>query len=189
MSIFRPTILPERDPPPFLSTEQKRELVNHSTTRLIWGEGNPYGPFFVILDNPGAREDKDGKAFLCGTRETLQQGLFAAGVALDLVYVSYLLKSRPIKKYDKNKARLTSLKYLNDQVKAHNPRVVLCLGDVVCQAYFENPSTSVKKLRGQSYDIDNIPTVVSYHPLAVRRRPNLYRYFIEDLSLANLLVT
>ncbi|MEK5389445.1 uracil-DNA glycosylase family protein [Margalitia sp. FSL K6-0131] len=42
---------------------------------MIWGEGNPNGDIYVILDNPGAREDREGNPFVCGTRQTLQQAI------------------------------------------------------------------------------------------------------------------
>jgi DNA polymerase len=52
---------------------------------VIWGEGNPNAPIFIILDNPGAREDREGTPFVCGTRETLQYGMMEAGLDIDLV--------------------------------------------------------------------------------------------------------
>lgn len=186
MKAFEPRILLEDHPRNDLTEIQMNELLSHSTSRLIWGEGNPLAPLFVILDNPGARENKFGELFLCGTRETLQRGLFDASISIENAYVSYLLKSRPLKKYDKERARSNSLKYLVEQIKLHQPQVVLCLGDVVAKSYFENPSASVKELRGHAHQVQNIRTVVSYHPLAVRRRPVLYKYFVEDLNLAAL---
>lgn len=30
---------------------------------MVWGEGNPAAPIMIILDNPGAREDREGKLF------------------------------------------------------------------------------------------------------------------------------
>lgn len=102
---FAGQILPEDPPPAYLSEGQRRNLTEHTSARLIWGEGNPSAPIFVILDNPGARETKEGEPFLCGTRQTLQQGIFAAGLALEQVYVSFLLKARPLKKYDRDRVR------------------------------------------------------------------------------------
>ncbi len=184
MNSFTGRILTE-DPLPTYLTDEHRHLLNrHTSARLIWGEGNSAAPVFIVLDNPGARETKEGEPFLCGTRETLQKGISAAGLELEQIYVSFLLKARPLKKYDKEKARRLSLNFLLEQIKKHEPTVVVCLGDVGAKAYFADPQVSAKSLRAQRHILHGFTTVVSYHPLAVRRRPSLYRYFVEDLSLA-----
>ncbi len=177
-------ILPETQLPKYLTEEAKAQLQSHSTSRLVWGEGNPKAPVFVVLDNPGARENKDGSSFLCGTRQTLQQAVLEAGFRLEEIFVTYLLKSRPLKKYDKVLARQIGLEYLRPQIIEQDPKIIFCLGNVVVQAYFGDEHASVKELRGQIYKIRDKTTLVSYHPLAVRRRPVLYKYFLADWLLA-----
>ncbi len=178
-----PEILPEHQPPEELSEKERRQLTAHTTSRLVWGEGNPEAPIFIILDNPGAREDPKGQPFLCGTRDTLLSGALQAGFNLQDLYVTYLLKARPVKKYDKAAAREFAKKYLFRQVASQRPRVVFCLGNVAVQTYFQDPAAEVKHLRQKSHLIRGFPTVVSYHPLAVRRLPNLRPVFNEDWSL------
>ena len=184
MDAFTGKILPEDPLPAHLTDNQLRLLNSHTSARLIWGEGNSAAPLFIVLDNPGARETKEGKPFLCGTRETLLRGIAAAGLALEQVYVSFLLKARPLGKYDKEKARGLALDFLCEQIDRHKPQIVICLGDVVTKAYFGDPQASAKKLRGKTHMVHGFTTIVSYHPLAVRRRPSLYKHFTQDLSLA-----
>lgn len=155
-------------------------------SRIIWGEGNPAGEIVIVLDNPGEREDKEGREYICGTRQTLQIGLHEAGISHKDVYLTYLLKCRPRKKYDKDAARFFSLPFLKRQIKTLNPKVVLCLGDVVAQSILNNRDAHVKDLRGKLHEIMDYPTIISYHPLAVRRRPNLKKNFMEDLKLLAL---
>ncbi len=178
-----PTPLPEHPAPPSVLDCQRCELARQRT-RVIWGEGHPGAPLYVLLDNPGAREDREGRAFVCGTRETLQEGLHAAGIPLTDVYVTYLLKCRPIRAYDKPAAREACSPNLQAQFDEGRPRLLLGLGNVVAQAVCRSDEAEVKQLRGTVHDIDGIRTVFSYHPLAVRRRPNLRRLFDEDLALA-----
>lgn len=184
MDVFTGKILPEDPLPANLTDQQRLALSDHTSARLIWGEGNPVAPIFVILDNPGARETKEGRPFLCGTRETLQKGIHSAGLALETVYVSYLLKARPLKKYDKERIRRLALGFLLEQVRRHRPQVVVCLGDVVVKSYFGDRDISVKRLRGRIHPVHGCATITSYHPLAVRRRPVLYKYFVQDWFLA-----
>src|SRR5690554_4826235 len=110
-------ILPEDPVPHHLTEQELNDLKAHSTSRLVWGEGNPEAPILVILDNPGARENRDGEPFLCGTRTTLQQGALQAGLELNQLYVTYLLKSRPLKKYDKEQARALGRSVLLKQIE------------------------------------------------------------------------
>src|SRR5690625_2422629 len=43
--------------------------------RFVWGEGDPTSRLMFVLDNPGAREDKEGASFVCGTRRTLRKAM------------------------------------------------------------------------------------------------------------------
>lgn len=78
-------ILPEEQAPEGAEHCELCELAKQRT-RVIWGEGNPRASLMMMLDNPGAREDREGNSFVCGTRETLQLGLREAGIAVDDVY-------------------------------------------------------------------------------------------------------
>ncbi|MDS1030645.1 hypothetical protein RDV78_09230 [Bacillota bacterium LX-D] len=57
-STFLPIIWLEKAAPVDVANCQKCEL-HCQRSRVIWGEGNPNAPIIVILDNPGAREDKE----------------------------------------------------------------------------------------------------------------------------------
>lgn len=63
------------------------------------------------------------------------------------------------------------------------PSLIVCLGNVAVQSFFEDNEVDVKSLRGQSHFVHGYETTVAYHPLAVRRRPNLWDYFNEDWKL------
>ncbi|SDD83434.1 DNA polymerase [Paenibacillus sp. UNCCL117] len=174
-------ILPEEQAPEGAEHCELCELSGQRT-RVVWGEGNPGAPLMMILDNPGAREDREGNSFLCGTRETLQIGMREAGIAVDDVYVSYLLKCRPVRAYNKPVARAACLPHLQLQLVQKQPLVLFGFGNVVAEALFpDKESASVKELRGAWHEFQGIPISFTYHPLAVRRRPNLHRLFVEDL--------
>lgn len=137
----------------------------------------------LILDNPGAREDREGNSFLCGTRETLQFGMREAGIDVNDVYVTYLLKCRPMRAYNKPEARAACLPHLQRQLFQKQPLLLFGFGNVVAEAIcIDKESASVKELRGSWYEFQGTPVSFTYHPLAVRRRSNLLRFFVEDLK-------
>jgi DNA polymerase len=73
--------------------------------------------------------------------------------------------------------------HLERQLAERKPLYVFCLGNVAVQSFCGDHAVDVKGLRGRVLQIHGIPTVVSYHPLAVRRRPNLRPFFINDFHL------
>lgn len=149
--------------------------------RVLWGEGNPEAPVMIILDNPGAREDKEGRPFVCGTRLTLREAMSRSGLTHEDVYLTYLLKCRPTRKYKRDESRTACLSYLQEQLADTNPYILVCMGNVVLQTLF-SPDSEVKELRGKWLALRGIPTMVTYHPLAARRRPNLLKYVVDDLT-------
>ena len=176
------TPLPEDLVPQYAQNCTKCELSAQSN-RMIWGEGYPEASLLVLLDNPGAREDRAGNALVCGARQTLQQLAFQAGIALEQLYITYVVKCRPRRSYNKRRARATCLEYFFHQVKRHQPRVVFCLGNVALQALYGDATVEVKNWRGCWHDWEGIRMAVSYHPLAVRRRPNLFPYALADWEM------
>ena len=183
MTSFCPIIWPE-DPTPASERNCEECGLYKQGTRMVFGEGNPNAPIMVILDNPGAREDREGNAYVCGTRQTLQQAVHEVGLDKELIYVTYILKRRPIRKYDKERTRgICMHRHLDEQLKRQKPKLLLCMGNVAVQSFFENADVDVKGLRGSWHDVKGYQTTVAYHPLAVRRRPNLYGLLVEDLTL------
>ena len=158
---------------------QQCEICTQNS-RVIWGEGNPQASILIILDNPGAREDKEGREYVCATRQTLQTALHRARLSADDIYVTYLLKCRPLRRYNKDEVRAFSKPFLIRQIQRMQPKVIVCLGDVVIRAMLNDQEACVKNLRGVWHTLLGYPCMVSYHPLAVRRRPNLMSRFMED---------
>lgn len=136
MTDNQPIVLPEEAAPLHAVSCQLCELANQRT-RVIWGEGNPEGRIIMLLDNPGAREDREGRAFVCGTRATLQLGAAEAGLDMNDVYVTYVLKCRPVRKYDKETARNRCRAHLLSQLEQKRPKLMICLGNVAVQAFFK----------------------------------------------------
>ncbi|MBS4174440.1 uracil-DNA glycosylase [Bacillus sp. FJAT-49736] len=150
---------------------------------MIWGEGNPNGDIYVILDNPGAREDRDGNPFVCGTRQTLQQAIQEADIPLEQIYVTYILKRRPARAYEKLCTRRICMEHLKYQLQEHTPNLIVCLGNVALQAFCQDDEMTVKSWRQRWHEVDGYSLATSYHPLAIRRNKHLYSYFLEDWKM------
>jgi len=181
MSDFCPKLWPEEPTPDHLKNCRECGLYEHGS-RMVWGEGNPKAPIMIILDNPGAREDREGNPTVCGTRQTLQQAASEVSLKMDDLYVTYILKRKPVRSYEKDQVRQTCMMHLDQQLQSQKPALILCLGNVAVQAFFQDPEVDVKTLRGTWQEVQGYQTTVAYHPLAVRRRPNLKSLFLDDWS-------
>lgn len=182
MNPFCPEMWNE-DPTPEDQRDCKECGLYQQGARMIWGEGNPRAPIMFILDNPGSREDRDGKPMVCGTRQTMQKAAYEAGLDKGQIYVTYILKRQPKRAYDKGKTREICMRHLYDQLEKQKPKIIVCLGNVAVQSFFQNSELEVKGLRGNFYQMNGYQTTVAYHPLAARRRPNLYPLLLEDMEL------
>lgn len=174
---WEPAVWPEIAPPSGAAACGMCELARQRT-RVIWAEGREDAPLAAVLDNPGAREDREGTPFVCATRAALQRAVAEAGLSADELFVTYLLKCRPIRAYDKEAAREACFGYLEEQLVGR--RAVMLLGLVAARFVLGRPEAEMAELRGRWHEFRGIPARVTYHPLAVHRRPNLAKGYYAD---------
>jgi uracil-DNA glycosylase len=183
MTELCPVLWPEEPTPEHLKNCGECGLDKHGS-RMVWGEGSYNAPIMILLDNPGAREDREGNSFVCGTRQTLQKAAHHVGLTMNDLYVTWILKRKPVKAYDKEQVRQICMVHLQQQLEEKQPKLIICLGNVAVQSFFENDEVDVKGLRGTIHEVNGYYVAVGYHPLAVRRRPNLWSVFEEDWKVA-----
>lgn len=179
---FQSSVWPEDPVPAYASGCDRCELARQRK-RIVWGEGTAGAPILAFLDNPGAREDPQGNPFVCGTRDTLQRAVHEAGLLPRDLYVTYALRCRPIRAYDKPAARSACRAHWLGQLAEWTPELAVCLGSTAAGVWFGDPEAEAKTLRGAWHEVHGIRTLVTYHPLAVRRRPNLWKIFLQDWKM------
>jgi len=174
---WEPKVWAEAAAPGDASRCERCELALRRT-RVVWGEGAEDAPVVAVLDNPGAREDREGTPFVCATRVALQRAVAEVGWSEETLFVTYLLKCRPIRAYDKAKARAACMDYLRGQLEGR--RAIMLLGLVAAQTVLARPEAEMAELRNRWHVWEGVPVRVTYHPLAVHRRPNLAASFLAD---------
>ncbi len=138
----------------------------------------------ILMDNPGAREDPAGQPFVCGTRLTLLAAAECAGLSRKAFYLTYILKCRPRRAYNRPAAWSACLNWLVRQIELYRPQVLTALGNNVLRALTGDALLEVKNCRGKILAWHGRPLVAGYHPLAVRRRPSLFPLLVADLRTA-----
>jgi DNA polymerase len=151
-------------------------------TNFVFGAGNPNAEVMCIGEGPGAEEDKQGKPFVGRAGQLLTDILKAINFSRDEVYIANVLKSRP----PGNRTPLPQemdlcLPYLIKQIDLIKPKLILCLGLTAAQGLLKRKE-SMGNLRGKLFDFHNAKVMVTYHPAALLRNPNLKKDCWEDVK-------
>jgi uracil-DNA glycosylase family protein len=173
------------------------ELYQHAT-QTVFGEGPAGARLMVVGEVPGDQEDLAGHPFVGPAGRVLDEALEASGIERRQVYVTNAVKHFYYE--ERGKARIhkkpqarhirACRPWLEAEVAAIQPDVVLCLGATASQAFL---GTSFRLLaqRGQ---VLSAPTatrlVATYHPSAILRMPDREKRaearaaFLADVRLA-----
>ena len=148
-----------------------------------------------VGEQPGDQEDLAGHPFVGPAGKILDKALVEAGIVRRDVYVTNAVKHfkwEPQGKRRKHKkpsaTEIAACRpWLEAEIQAVKPRVVVCLGVTAAQSVF-GKAIRLNELRGRPLNTPLAAIVfVTVHPSAVLRHPDSaerereYRRFIEDL--------
>ncbi|HVO75706.1 MAG TPA: uracil-DNA glycosylase [Ignavibacteriaceae bacterium] len=153
-----------------------------SRTNFVFGTGDPKAKIMCIGEGPGAEEDKQGKPFVGRAGQLLTDILKAIKFTREEVYIANVLKSRP----PGNRTPLPQememcMPYLLKQIELIKPKLILCLGLTAAQALLRKKE-SMGNLRGKLFEFNGSKVMVTYHPAALLRNPNLKKDCWEDVK-------
>jgi DNA polymerase len=161
-------------------------------TQAVPGVGSAASGIVFVGEAPGAEEDRRGEPFVGRAGELLTKIIQAMddarlipGVPLDreTVYICNVLKCRPPENRNPLPHEVeTCSPYLERQLEALKPRVICCLGKFAAELLV-GVKGSIAGLRGKTYRYQGARLIVTYHPAACLRNPNLKRPVWEDMQL------
>jgi uracil-DNA glycosylase family 4 len=151
-------------------------------TKVVFGSGNPAAELMFIGEGPGADEDRQGLPFVGAAGELLTRIIQAIDMTRDEVYIANVVKCRPPGNRDPQPDEIAACRgYLEKQIGLVRPRILVALGKVAAQTLLGNDAP-IGRIRGQWFQVQGIPTMVTYHPAALLRNPALKRPTWEDLQ-------
>jgi DNA polymerase len=171
----------------------------HKTgTQTVWGEGTSTAEVMLVGEQPGDREDIEGRPFVGPAGHLLDSALESAGIDRSKVYVTNVVKhfkwepkgKRRIHKKP-NAAEVTACKpWLEAEIEWVDPDVVVALGATAAQALL-GKDFRVTKQRGEFIQWPGPGgrmVTATVHPSSILRAPEGSRdaelgEFIRDLSL------
>ena len=153
--------------------------------QAVLGVGDQQADWLFIGEGPGAEEDVQGEPFV-GQAGKLLDNMLAA---LDLkrehkVYIANAVKCRPPGNRTPEAAEMAACRpYLERQIALIKPKVIVLLGKAAVHSVLHEDKT-LASMRGQRFEYQGIPTVVTYHPAyLLRNLPDKAKAW-EDLLLA-----
>ena len=171
-------------------------------TQTVFGEGAGHAEIILLGEQPGDQEDRAGHPFVGPAGKILDKALAEAGIARQDVFVTNAVKhfkwepqGRRRKHKKPSAAEIAACRpWLEAEVKAVTPRVIVCLGVTAAQSVF-GKIVRLNKMRGRSWSTaigENV--FVTVHPSAILRHPEAaqrdekYRRFVEDLRRIGILL-
>jgi uracil-DNA glycosylase len=195
-AVSAPVAAPVPIAPPVVTTGENAELsalaatvaactrcrLAEGRTQVVFGSGNPAAELMFVGEGPGAEEDRQGLPFVGAAGELLTRIIQAIEMTRDDVYIANVVKCRPPGNRDPQPDEVAACRgYLDKQIALVRPRILVALGKVAALALLGNDAP-IGRLRGQWFQVQGIPTMVTYHPAALLRNPALKRPTWEDMQ-------
>ncbi len=161
-------------------------LCTHAT-QTVFGEGPSNARVVLVGEQPGDREDIEGHPFVGPAGKLLDDALQAAGIERSDVYITNVVKhfkftetlttrgKRRIHQKPDSREIFACRPWLEAELSAIRPAVVVCLGATPAQALFGR-DFRITKDRGKVIATDWCTrTMATWHPAAILRMPSQAR--------------
>ena len=164
-------------------------------TQTVFGEGASHAKVLFVGEQPGDKEDLSGKPFVGPAGALLDKALVEAGIDRKEVYVTNAVKhfnweprgKRRIHKKPNAMHIAACRPWLDAEIAAVKPRVVVCLGATAAQSLLGR-TFKVTQQRGELISSDLAPFIVAtVHPSSILRAPDEesrheeFTKFVQDL--------
>jgi len=162
---------------------QKCDLCK-TRTQTVFGSGNKNPDWLLIGEAPRQSEDQQGLPFVGNAGQLLTEMLRACGLSRDEVFITNILKCRPLNNRDPKPDEIANCHdYLERQLALLQPKIIVAVGRIAAQALL-NTHDPIGKLRGKVHQFGSTPLVVIYHPAYLLRSLSEKRKAWLDLQLA-----
>ena len=165
-------------------------------TQTVFGEGGEHAPLLVVGEQPGDKEDIEGHPFVGPAGRLLDRALEATGVPRDDVYITNAVKhfkweprgKRRLHKTPAQREIEACLPWLEAELAAVEPRVVLCMGATAARAVMGG-KVRVTETRGQPLKSPlGKDVVITIHPAYILRLRSgveeAFALFVADVQQA-----
>lgn len=155
--------------------------LHHSRKKAVPGEGPANAELMFIGEGPGFHENEQGRPFVGAAGRFLEELLASIGLKREQVFICNVIKCRPPGNRDPQQDEIQACsEYLERQIHAIDPKVIITLGRFSMARYF--PKARISAIHGQPRMIDGRLILPMYHPAAALHQPSLRRVVEEDFA-------
>ena len=166
-----------------------------NATQTVFGEGEPGAEVVLVGEQPGDREDREGRPFVGPAGRLLDEALDEAGIDRTGVYLTNVVKhfkfelrgKRRIHRKPDLREQAACLPWLEAELEQIHPTAMVLLGATAAQALLGR-DFRVTKQRGTWVQAPYAPLVTAtVHPSSILRAPDDTRdaermLFVRDLA-------
>lgn len=167
-----------------------------TATQTVFGEGEVHAEVMFVGEQPGDREDIEGRPFVGPAGKVLDEALQEAGIDRARVYITNAVKHFKWTPQGKrrlhqkpNAAEVSACRpWLDAEIAVVKPEILVCLGATAAQALLGR-DFRVSQQRGQFIERPGLPLMMAtVHPSSILRavdeesRQLEMRAFIRDLK-------
>ena len=197
--------------PEQLTLESLREAADgchgcdlwENATQTVFGEGAKKATMMLVGEQPGDREDIEGKPFVGPAGRILDEGLEAAGIDRSSVYVTNAVKhfrwtqrgKRRLHEKPNSQQIRACRPWLEAEIKTMRPHLLVLMGATAAQSVL-GPTFRETQHRGKRLPTPyGVPAVATVHPSSILRAPDdaareeSMQAFIADLRAAEKALT
>ncbi len=155
--------------------------LHYSRKIAVPGEGPASAEIMFIGEGPGFHENEQGRPFVGAAGKLLDELLSKIDMQRDQVFITNIVKCRPPGNRDPELQEIeTCDPYLEGQIQAINPKVIVTLGRYSMARFLPNVKISV--IHGQAMRVRGRLIVPMYHPAAGLHQRSLMPAIEEDFA-------
>src|SRR3954463_4161525 len=152
-------------------------LWRHAT-QTVFGEGLKKSRVMLVREQPGDREDREGRPFVGPAGRELDRGLEAAGIVRRDAYLTNVVKHFKFEERGRRRIHQTPKRFeieacrpwLDEELTQVEPEALIVLGATAGKALFGG-SFRITRERGRLLDSELAPLVsATIHPSAILRQ-------------------
>jgi uracil-DNA glycosylase len=155
--------------------------LHYSRKLAVPGEGPANAEILFIGEGPGFHENEQGRPFVGAAGQYLDKLLAGIKLKRSEVFIGNVVKCRPPGNRDPLPEELAACRdYLERQIQAINPKVIVTLGRY-SMAHFL-PNAKISEIHGQAMNVRGRLIVAMYHPAAALHQQSLKSTIEADFS-------
>jgi DNA polymerase len=156
--------------------------LHHSRKLAVPGEGPVDSEIMFIGEGPGFHENEQGRPFVGAAGKFLEELLSKIGMSREEVFITNVVKCRPPGNRDPQPEEVETCTkiYLERQIQAINPKVIVTLGRFSMNLMI--PNAKISNVHGQPVHVKGRLVVPMYHPAAALHQGSLRPVIENDFS-------